>query len=165
MDDPLTRGTISVFTLATLILTAPASAAVPAMIAYGKSGSTSPHYRTWDGTSWSAEASASSVGAKPYWVVLRASPNGTDYAMAVVDDQADLNVQVWDGTSWSAATEHSTNVGQTTTRVFDLAYEQVSGHSLLVYREHGSSSLRYRTYDGTSWSAESTYSLISTAAA
>jgi len=43
------------------------------MIAYGEGTVQTPRYRTWDGSTWSVEYSANSVGGTIYWVVLRAN--------------------------------------------------------------------------------------------
>lgn len=128
------------------------------MIAYGVSTDNAPRYRTWTGSAWSAAASAIDVGGKPLWLVLRGAPSSGEFVLGVLDSQRDINVQVWNGSTWGSALEATTNADRMSSRVFDIAYEQASGHALLVYKESGSSQLRYRTWDGSAWSAEQSYS-------
>ena len=143
-------------------LPAGAAEAESAMMAYSRSGGGGmPRYRTWTGTVWSSEASANGVGSEPQWLILRGSPLTDSFAMATLDNDVDIDVQIWNGSSWGAVTNATTDCGDKTSRVFDLAYEQVSGHLLLVYRESGTNSVSYRTYDGMIWSAEQ--SLVMTA--
>jgi hypothetical protein len=49
------------------------------------------------------------------------------------------------------------DAGDKTSRVFDLAYEQLSGEVLLVYRESGTELVRYRTFNGAAWSTEGSF--------
>ncbi|MCI0365431.1 MAG: hypothetical protein L0219_16310 [Phycisphaerales bacterium] len=130
-----------------------------AMIAYGKFGSTSPRYQIWNGSAWGAETAANSVGSAPQWVVLRGSPALNAFALATLDDNHDIEVQTWNGTLWSSVFQATDDAGTKDRRVFDLAYEQVSGHLLLVYRENATNQVRYRTYDGLAWSSEGSYTM------
>lgn len=135
--------------------------AATAMVVYGRSGAGSPRYRTWNGSAWTTEASANSLAAFPEWVVLRGSPLTNHFALATLDNTDDIEVQIWNGSAWSTLFQATNDAGTHTRRVFDLAYEQLSGHLLLVYRESGTTEVRYRTHDGTAWSAESSYAMTS----
>jgi len=131
-----------------------------AMIAYGSNGgSSTPKYRIWDGSNWGSESSANGIGAAPYWTVLRGSPVSNQFALAILDNDVDIEVQIWNGTSWGSNSQATNDAGDKTTRLFDLAYEQLSGHLLLVYRESGTSDIRYRTHNGSAWSSESSYTM------
>jgi Tfp pilus assembly protein PilX len=136
-------------------------AAGSAMIAYGQNGGSGdvPRYRIWDGSSWGAEQQANSVGGSPQWIVLRGSSTGTYLALGTLDDQNDVEVQIFDGASWSGVFQATASAGATTSRLFDMAYEQLSGELLLVYKESGASDVRYRTYSGGAWSAEFSYTM------
>jgi hypothetical protein len=132
-----------------------------AMLAYGKSGSSQPRYRLWSGSAWGAESSATSVGSNPQWLVLRGSPVSNQFALATLDNDYDVEVQIWNGSTWGTILQATPDAADKTYRVFDMAYEQVSGHLLLAYRETGTSNMRYRTYNGTSWSAEQSLTITS----
>jgi hypothetical protein len=82
-----------------------------------------------------------------------------NFALATLDNDVDVEVQIFNGSWWGTVFQATSDAGDKTTRVFDIAYEQASGHLLLVYRENGTSQIRYRTYNGTSWSAEFSYTL------
>jgi hypothetical protein len=138
------------------------SASSDTMVAYGKNGRSSvPAYRRFDGAAWGAELTANSIGAAPQWLVLRGSPIADQFAMAALDNDVDVEVQVWDGSTWGSVFQATSDAGDKTTRLFDIAYEHRSGHLLLVYRESGTPDVRYRTFNGSSWSAESSFSMTS----
>lgn len=158
----LLRNCITLSMAAWLVMTSSAHASSTAMLAYGKSGGGgAPRYRIWNGSSWGAEASANNIGSDPQWTVLRGSPVSNQFALATIDNNSDVEVQIWNGASWGSTFQATNNTGTLTARVFDLAYEQLSGDILLVYRESGTSNVRYRTYNGSSWSGESSYSVTS----
>jgi hypothetical protein len=127
------------------------------MIAFSQSGSNLPQFSLWDGSSWGSPADTSSVGANPYWVVLRNCPTRDETACATLDADEDVNVMFYDGSAWTGATEVCTNTGQTTNRNFDMAYESRLGKLLLVYFNNapGQKKIKYVTYDGTALSSES----------
>src|SRR5688572_11678341 len=137
------------------------SNAATAMIAYGKAGTGAiqPKYRIWNGSAWGAEASANSVGSVPQWVVLRGSPITNRFILATLDNDRDVEAQEWTGSSWSTVYQLTDDAAVNNRRVFDLAYEQVSGDALAVYRESGTTLIRYRTYDGSDVSGEMSYAM------
>ncbi|MEM5855786.1 MAG: hypothetical protein QW472_05750, partial [Candidatus Aenigmatarchaeota archaeon] len=129
------------------------------MIAYADTVTAGiPRYRTWDGSTWSSEYSANSVGtAAINWIVLRAFPNAQDkqrfeeFILATKDANNVVSVQVYNGSSWS---NPITLVTQTTAyRGFDVAYEKLSGRALIVYAD-STPVLKYRIWNGTAWSNE-----------
>ncbi|MEM5855336.1 MAG: hypothetical protein QW472_03390, partial [Candidatus Aenigmatarchaeota archaeon] len=130
------------------------------MIAYGEGTVTTPRYRTWDGSTWSAEYSANSVGGTIYWVVLRAIPNNVknprfeEFILGTQTSGGAVVVQVYNGSSWSTPLTLYSNVG-TSSRAFDIAYERVSGDAIVVY-SNGSAQPKYRVWNGKSWSSEGT---------
>ncbi|KXS41224.1 MAG: hypothetical protein AWU59_2210, partial [Methanolobus sp. T82-4] len=132
-------------------------------------GSGSPRYRTWDGSDWSGEESANYVEGRPYSIVLEANPMNSEFIMGTGNDNYVLNVQVWDGSSWNGITQLTDGLSSYSTRGFDIKYEQKSGDAIAVYGDGywsewrgwryqytGYSSPRYRIWDGSSWSPEST---------
>ena len=127
------------------------------MIAYGEGTQQQPRYRMWDGSTWSSEAYASTVGGTIEWVVLKAIPDITDdrfeeFILGTKDTGDDVNVQVYNGSSWTTAVE-VTGSSSTDVKGFDIAYEQLSGDALIVY-SNNTRYLSYRVWNGTAWSAQ-----------
>lgn len=70
----------------------------PAMVAYQDStASSTPRYRTWNGTVWTAESSANTVGGTIQWMVLKNSPQSKEKILGTLDASDDINVQIWNG--------------------------------------------------------------------
>lgn len=134
----------------------------PVMIAFSRNGSSTPRYSIWNGSTWGSVASMSSVGAEPYWVVLRDCPTRNEKACGTLDQDYDVNIQFYNGSSWSSATQICSDADTNSKRAMDLAYEQDSGDLLLAYWQDNSNRIGYRTYNGSTLSGESTLSLPST---
>jgi Tfp pilus assembly protein PilV len=129
----------------------------PIMMAYSKT-TTTPFYRTWDGTTWSAEASAQAVVGNINYVVLKSSKTRNEAILGVQTSTGAIYVQIWNGTAWGTLTQVGT--GPTTTRSFDIAYEQNSGRAIIAYTpSSGSTNFAYRTWDGTTLSAGTTITM------
>lgn len=120
---------------------------------YIESGVTTPRYRTWNGSAWSAQASLPSIGAVGLWTRLAADPTSNTIIFACLDNQNDINVNVWNGTAWGANQELETNCAASDRRQFDVIFERGTGCAIIVYAEAGSTSPRYRRWNGA-WSAE-----------
>ena len=120
----------------------------------GTTGSTPISYRVWDGSAWSAEQTISTpVTGEAQQMRLAASPDSDEMVLVVSNDASLEYALVWDGSAWgNGVTLSSTSGGDDRTDVF-AAYEQQSGDALVVYGR-GSSSLLYRTWNGSSWSSE-----------
>ncbi len=125
-----------------------------ALAVYSHMNDSSPEYRTWDGTAWSVESSMPDLADVAYWIRLAPDPASDEILFAALDEGSDLNVLVWDGSAWGSVLEVEDNVQYYDRRQFDLAYENGGNEALLVYHENGQTSLRYRTWDGSSWSTE-----------
>ena len=155
MVRPARPGILLLLVLATIGL---AESASGQMLIYGESGSHTPRYRTWDGSSWSSEMSAPNVGGDPYWIRAAACPTRDEIAMLVLDEYDDTNLVIWDGSSWGSVTQIATDIGTLTAssiRPIDLAYEQSSGDLLIVYSRGDDEEMYYRTWNGTSLSSAS----------
>lgn len=131
------------------------SAPVAALVTYGEGSVQSPRYRVWDGDSWSSEGSASSVGGTIQWMSLAAGTQRNEYILGTQDDQSDVNVQVYDADAgtWGDLQEATTTISNAARRGFDVAFESQSGVGMVVYCD-GDADPAYRTWDGSSWSAE-----------
>ena len=124
------------------------------VVVYAEDGSSSPKYRTWNGSSWSSELSLNSVGSSDMrWIRLAADPGSDRIIMASVDSSSDLNVQVWSGSSWGSNTELDGSIESYTTRTFDVAFETSSGTGLLLFGDSDQDRAEYYTWTNTSgWS-------------
>jgi Domain of unknown function (DUF2341) len=131
------------------------------MVAYGEGVVTTPRYRIWDGTAWSAEASAQSVGGTVQWVKTAAATTRDEYVLGVQDAVNDVNVQIFNGTTdtWGNLVEVITTIPDNTRRGFDVAYETTSSDALIVYCN--GTDAAYRVWNGTSWSAQTTITTAS----
>ncbi len=120
------------------------------LLAYAEGNITTPRYRLWDGAQWGSEQSAADVGATINWVVTKASPSETEYVMATLGSDADVNVQVYRNGAWSDLQELTTVIPNTSMRGVDVAYEQSSGDALVVTCD-GDANPTYWTWNGSSW--------------
>lgn len=121
---------------------------------YSETGQSTPRYRTWNGSSWSSQASLPSIGAVAQWIRLAPDPSTNTVLAAFQDAANDLNVCTWNGTSWGSVMELETSLSATDRRQFDLVFERGTGRGLIVYAESGSNSPKYRTWNGSTWSVE-----------
>lgn len=126
----------------------------PIIMTYSKTTAT-PFYRTWDGTEWSAEAAAQDVVGTINYVVVKSSKTRNEAIMGTQTSTGAIYIQIWDGTTWGNLTQVGT--GPTTTRSFDIAYEQNSGRAVIAYTpSSGSADFAYRTWDGATLSGATT---------
>lgn len=115
-----------------------------------------PRYRLLTGSSWGSQASLPTIGAVGQWIRLAADPTSNDILMVALDEANDINANRWNGSAWGTNTELATSCANYDRRSFDVIYERGTGRALLVYGLSGSNVLRYRTWNGTSWTAEAT---------
>jgi hypothetical protein len=139
-----------------------------AMLAYGEGVTQTPQYRMWNGTAFESELSANSVGGTIEWLRLKASPRIDQYALIAADTGDDINMQIYgnlsgimcwsNGTSCGDVIEFETVSAITDYLKADVAYEQLTGRIMTVYVDTSSTPdvARYRMWDGTSWTAETT---------
>ncbi len=127
-----------------------ATTSTESLIAYAEGLLTTPQYRVWSGSSWSAEASALDVGAAITWVVTRSAPSENEYLLGTVGTDGDVNIQVYQNGSWGDLQEVTNALSNTNMRGFDIAYEQTSGDALVVTCD-GDSNPSYWIWDGASW--------------
>lgn len=135
----------------------PITSGGPIMMAYSKT-TTTPFYRIWNGTTWSAEASAQVVGGNINYVVLKSSRTRDEAILGTLDASGNINAQVWNGSVWSAPTLMA-NVGaaNSTTRSFDLDYEKNGDRAVFTYLPNSTSAdFAYRIWNGTGWSSAAT---------
>ena len=131
------------------IVTAPTSG--PIMMAYSKT-TTTPFYRTWNGTTWSAEGSAQAVTGNINYIVLKSSRTRNEAILGVQTSTGAIFVQTWNGTAWSNLTQVGS--GPTTTRSFDIAYEKNTDRAVIAYSS--GADFAYRIWNGTTLSSATT---------
>lgn len=125
-----------------------------AVVVYAAGTGSTPTYRVFSGTSWSDPATMGAIGGVAKWIRLAPQPKSNRILMVVEDDQRDINALTWSGSAWSSPTEVENNIPGTTRRAFDLAFELQGTTAVLAYAENGTNAIRYRTWNGTTWSAE-----------
>lgn len=128
----------------------------PVMMVYSKT-TTTPFYRIWNGSSWSAEGSANAVVGNINYLVVKSARTRNEAILGVQTTTGAIYVQVYNGntSTWGAATQVGT--GPTTTRSLDIAYEKNGDRAVIVYSpSSGSADFAYRTWNGTTLSSAST---------
>jgi hypothetical protein len=124
------------------------------MMVYSKA-TTTPFYRTWNGTTWSAEASAINAVGNINYVVVKSSRTRNEAVMGVQTSTGAIYIQTWNGTTWGNLTQVGT--GPTTTRSFDISYEKSGDRAVIAYTPVSASpDFAYRTWNGTTLSAATT---------
>jgi len=68
---------------------------------------TTPKYRTWNGSSWSAQTNTVNVGGIPRYIETEVRPGTNEVMMITSDSVSDTNSFYFNGSAWSAPTEHS----------------------------------------------------------
>lgn len=134
-------------------------------VVYGEGSVTTPRVRDFTAGAFAAEASAATAAATIRHTIVKAAPNRNEMISGVQTTTGGvLYIQRWNGSSWSA--EWNVTVGDSDLPRFDIAYEQSSGKAMVVYSANAATTneLRYRTYNGTTWSAEQNLDTIQTAA-
>jgi len=127
-----------------------------AVVVYSEKNEDQPRYRTWDGANWSSEGQLPNVGGDQFWIRLASDPLSNEILFASQDDGGDLNVNAWDGSSWGTNQELATALSNNAEREFDLSFPGGGGSALIAFREGTSTAPRFRTWNGSTWSAEQT---------
>lgn len=118
-----------------------------------------PRYRTWNGASWysAGAANAISSGAGDVgWIKMASDPFSDEIILVTLDDTLDMRVQVWNGNSWGNGISITNNAETYNYQCFDVIYEQQTGRAFVVWADGTSNTVKYRIWDGNSWSAETT---------
>ncbi len=115
-----------------------------------------PSYEIWNGSSWGSELLLPSIGGKGDWARLAADPASNKIIAMFLDTSADVNVVEWSGSTWGSVTELETSASATDRRAIDVAFEPAGTRAIAAYGTSSQDYLYYRTYSGSSWSAEQT---------
>ncbi|MFZ5875844.1 MAG: fibronectin type III domain-containing protein [Nitrospirota bacterium] len=133
----------------------PPADTVSALATFGQQGQSLVQYQRSLGAGWSARLSGAALSSPPVWQVMKANPIGDERVLAVVDDQRGLSLHVWNGQTWTGSLSAATSTGLgRPSQTVDAAFEPQSGRAIVVYATTASTTLRYRVWDGSSWSAE-----------
>jgi hypothetical protein len=127
------------------------------------------HDGHWTADNWSSSPGASVENvpdsmSRPAFIELATNPMTTggrskEIGMIYQDSNRRVFGEVWDGTAWSAPSSSVwSRVESSAGRAIGIAYEQTSGDLMFVYAKQVSSrwTERYRVWDGTSLSVETT---------
>ena len=114
-------------------------------------------YRIWNGVSWESEQNLYSSSNSVYWLKLAEDPKSSKMILVSQDNANDIYTNTWTGSSWSSSRLLENNAGTSSRRTVDVAFEQSSGTGLVVWGDT-SSTPKYRTWNGVSWSNEASAS-------
>ena len=89
------------------------------------------------------------------WVRLKPKPNSDEIILVTVDSNNDVYASVWNGTAFGN-TQLLEDGSVSSSQGFDVAYTQSAGVGFVVWVDATSTRPQYRTWDGYSWSAETT---------
>jgi len=116
-----------------------------------------PQYRIWNGSTWSSQQTALSVGSLvgfPNWINAKARPGTNNIMVAVHDTSNHLSTIFWNGSSWGGLLEHTTNTTGAAYDSVDMVWSRSNSAVLLMtYTLSGSNNPVIRTWNGTAWSA------------
>ncbi|HEX5358260.1 MAG TPA: DUF4347 domain-containing protein, partial [Aquabacterium sp.] len=127
----------------------------------GTTGTAGLSYAVWNGTSWSSTSTITAPSSgEPLSMKLASNPTADGMVLIATTNTGDnCYAIVWNGSSWGNSQSLGTSLGASK-QYFEInaAYESQSGEAMVVYDSSttNSSSLQYRTWNGTSWSSEGT---------
>jgi hypothetical protein len=142
------------FFISLYILILPANAAdnFADMLVYRGGGNAAiPEVKTRQNGAFSAESTASNVGASLHYIRLAQNPNplSNEKVLCTRDSSSDVNCQVWDGTTWGNLVEVTTNDGGS--QGFDVAYENQSRRAMVCFRGGVGNTPSCRIWNGSAW--------------
>ena len=128
-------------------------------LVWSANGNSTPLAADFNGIDFSTDINTDDIGG-PWRVVAGAeSPDRDEKIVVGVDASGNLSGQMWDGSAWTAFTFNDfATVSDSTKWGFAVEYESISGDAVLVWNNGttGTTSLSYRVWDGTTWSATNT---------
>jgi hypothetical protein len=140
---------------------------VTGLFAYQQLDTQTPLYRIWNEYNISGnEIAAPSVAGDMTWATLKGNHQRKEFILGTEDKNNNVKFQIYDVTtkSWNNLSSNSDG-SNAALRAFDIAYEEVSGDALIVYENSAASNsvFAYRTWNGTDYSAEQTFTTDLTA--
>jgi len=111
-------------------------------------------YRTYNGSTLSAESAFTLSNTDSlHWVRLASKPGADEIVAVTLDHSKDICAAVWNGSSWGNGVLLDTNTKATGDEGMAAAYETTSGKAMVVWSTTGFNSFKYRTWSGSSWSS------------
>lgn len=132
------------------------------MAVFSRSYVTDHFSSTWSGTAFGTATQYNTGPDESIWMAAANCPTRDEFAVATLDYSNDVRLYFRTSSGFSSHTVCTTNTGGYGQRRFDLAYERSSGELLIAYWNAATSNIGYRTYNGTTVSSQSTYSIGST---
>jgi hypothetical protein len=104
----------------------------------------------------------------PVWSTVKANPDASsNQVMACNVDSTNLDLSCILVTAGTAGSNSQIDgaIGATSTRMFDFAWDPSSNNGIVLFEDAtGATSIKFRTWDGSSWAAEQTITLANNAA-
>ncbi len=125
------------------------------LVVYYDDGESNLGYYTYNGSTLSGEFDlARPAGAKAHYLQLCPRPASNELMLLYHADSGALYANVWSGSGWTGWTTVTSGTSTSSSECFSVAFEHSSTHALVTYAENHTQP-RYRTWNGTSWSSES----------
>ncbi len=132
-----------------------------AVIVYrtGTGATSELYYKTWNGTALSGPTEIGDNIINVQWVRLEPNPLFDEMTLVYSDNLGNIYSYIWNGSFFGNAQDILTGrASASTAQPFDIAYAQSAGVGFVVWVDTMSAQPKYRTWDGYSWSAETTTS-------
>lgn len=117
------------------------------MLAWARKGNIEPQASEFVLGSWSQAIATDRTSDDAAWCVLRGSPVDRQRLFAAAGRDGALALQRWSRGNWRFVATLASDV-PTSSRAFDIAYEQVSGEALVAYAKGASEDVFFRTWTG-----------------
>lgn len=114
-----------------------------------------PQWARWDGTSWTAPASLSGGLSGARWLAVAAHPTSDEAIATGIDASNDAATYRWSSSTWGAGSIIETSMRAPDRQLVHAAYQRDGLTAVVAWQHAGGTGLRYRTWDGSSWSATS----------
>lgn len=115
-------------------------------------------FSVWNGSTWSTPASVTSyTGAEPSGMKIAAKPNSDEMTLIIEGWDYSNHAIVWNGSSWGPSLLLESGVADSN-NIYDIAvaYENLSGRSMVLYGRNNQRNVYYRLWNGSSWTSEQT---------
>lgn len=116
------------------------------LVVWGDSTATTPRYRTYTGTTLSAEGNLPDFGGVVSFVRMAPHPASDKIALIALDTSGRISLCCWTGTAWGPVRllENSAHQSSTYGNInFHIAWESNSGDLLAVWTPSGSNTVSY----------------------
>ena len=119
-------------------------------------GDNNIYYRIWDGSSWSSENQAFTVGGIPEWIFSKPNPLANSIMIGVRDMAKNTTTAYYDGGSFSSAVVHATDAKGTAYQNLSIDWVSSNGNATLtMIYDNGTAnqmSMKFFTASNNSWS-------------